>query len=368
MNLLYILDFVPLGTRSFDHYLSALAKSCQSRGWRIRFVFGGEPSADFCVAMTECGGEWMVLPFPLRWRFWSGVQRQWPGYRPDVVLTSFLSVYTWPLLWGRLVGHYRGLVVSDESSGEASGRGSIKRWLRHLRGRFVGHYVDAVRTVSGYIAQRDIRDMGLPAAKVHAVWNGIDTRRFPFGARESSHEGIRILYMGQLIAEKGLDTLIDGLKALREAGIPFMCRIAGDGERRQELQTRVAELGLGASVCFLGFCGAPLVQYGWADIVVVPSHWAEAFGLVAIEAMASGAVVVVSDAGALPEVVGDAGVIVPARDAIALAHALTALAKDPRRRHDLAHAARHRVEIQFQIEQTVRGIQDILEKVATDEA
>ena len=68
--------------------------------------------------------------------------------------------------------------------------------------------------------------------------------------------------------------------------------------------------------------------YGQASLAVVPSEY-EGFGLPAAEAMACGVPVVATDGGALPEVVGDAGLVVPAKDAKALAGAMGRLLADP---------------------------------------
>jgi len=365
MNILYILDYTPLGGRAFDHYLILLAQRIHEKGGRLRFVFAGEPAKAFLDQVRNWQVEWMVLPFPLAWRFIGAVRRRWPDSLHDLVFTSFLSVFTGPVLLARMTGKIGYWVVSDESSGCAAGHGIIKRCLRFVRGRFVGYYVDAIRTVSAFVAQRDIHDMGLPAAKVHAILNGIEISRFPFAERVASDEGLRILYMGQLIAEKGVDTLIESLALLQRMGILFQCRIAGDGKIRSELQGKVDVLGLGEFINIVGFCEAPVDQYAWADVVVVPSVWAEAFGLVAIEAMATGAVVVVSDAGALPEVVGDAGVIVPSRDERVLAQVLQRLAGKGDWRQSLAREARKRVEAFFAVERTVKAIQELLENVCS---
>ena len=102
----------------------------------------------------------------------------------------------------------------------------------------------------------------------------------------------------------------------------------------------LARLGIADRVQFVtGISTQQMVHYyAQAAIAVVPSVY-EGFGLPAGEAMACGVPVVSTDGGALPEVVGDAGLIVPTKDAEALAAAIGMLLRDPQQR-ELARPTR----------------------------
>jgi glycosyltransferase involved in cell wall biosynthesis len=115
-----------------------------------------------------------------------------------------------------------------------------------------------------------------------------------------------------------------------------------------ETERLVQELGIADRVRFVsGITTQQMVQYyAEAAIAVVPSVY-EGFGLPAGEAMACGVPVVSTDGGALPEVVGDAGAIVPARNVDALATAIDALLRDPRRREALGVRGRQRILDEF---------------------
>ena len=82
--------------------------------------------------------------------------------------------------------------------------------------------------------------------------------------------------------------------------------------------------------------------YARASIAVVPSEY-EGFGFPAAEAMACEVAVVSTSGGALPEVVGDAGIIVPCKDAQALAEGIRNLLNDPELRNRLALQGRQRI-------------------------
>jgi glycosyltransferase involved in cell wall biosynthesis len=93
---------------------------------------------------------------------------------------------------------------------------------------------------------------------------------------------------------------------------------------------------------------------------VVPSLY-EGFGFPAAEAMACELPVVATTAGALPEVVGaeDTGILVPPRDATALARAIRLLLGDPDLRHKMGQAARNRIVKLFTWENAARQMVEV---------
>lgn len=361
-RLLHIVDFAPDGTRSFDHYLLGLAEHAASEGWEVRHAYSGPPSADFARALAALGVRYHVVPMPFTMASRRELNRHLDGYRPTLTLTNFLSAFTPAVLAMKLLGDTPRLVVRENSSGAVRPGGRVRRVLRKLRGRVVGRVLDAQLPVSDYVARRSVNDMGLPAGKVHAVPNGIDAVRYPYRARTPG-PALRVAFAGQLMAAKGIDTLLTALAQLQAAGVPFEARLAGRGPAGGALRAQVEALRLGG-VRFLGHTDSVPELFAWAEVVVAPSKWAEAFGLVAAEAMATGAVVVASDAGALPEVVGAAGRVFPAGDAAALAGVLRELAADPGERRRLGTAGRNRVAEKFRLADTIAGVYEILDRVS----
>lgn len=109
----------------------------------------------------------------------------------------------------------------------------------------------------------------------------------------------RLLFVGRLEPWKGIDVLIDAL-ALLERGL-FVLDIAGDGSQRDELEKRVAKLGLGDAVTFLGHVPNRelLTTYQRAAALIVPSvhtpDFCEPWSLVVNEGMQAGALVVATE-------------------------------------------------------------------------
>jgi glycosyltransferase involved in cell wall biosynthesis len=105
-------------------------------------------------------------------------------------------------------------------------------------------------------------------------------------------------------------------------------------------------------------------RYSAAKIAVVPSLY-EGFGLPAAEAMACGVPVIATTGGALPEVVGDAGILVPPRNADALAAAIKQLLNDKQAQRRMSEAGRERVRQKFSWEQAARETLEVYQEVLT---
>ena len=96
----------------------------------------------------------------------------------------------------------------------------------------------------------------------------------------------------------------------------------------------------------------------------MPSFF-EGFGFPASEAMACGLAVIANAAGALPEVVGTdghAGLLVPQRDARAMADAMSSVLSDPEKTARMGRAARTRVQRVFQWSDAAARLVDVFEE------
>ena len=351
-RLLHVMDYAPRGTRAVDHFILSLIREAQSQGWEMRFGFSTAPAGTFPDTLRELGVGFETFEHPLTRRRVREFARKFGDWQPDVTQTSFLSAFEWPVLWLKLSGFTKKLIVLDHSSGVGPSPRSWLRPLRWVRGRAVGRVVDAFAPVSAYVGRRQAESVYLPAAKIRVIPNGIDLARFPFRPRTSG-DVLRVGYVGQLIAEKGVLTLLEAVRRLAAAGSrPFQLDIAGAGEQRPELEAFCAANGLG-NVNFLGHIDSVADFFAACDLAVIPSEWAEAFGLVAIEAMASGTPLVVSDAGGLPDIVTGVGLVFPAGDAGQLAERMGSLLENPELRRTFAIAGRQRVEERFTLARKV---------------
>jgi len=94
-------------------------------------------------------------------------------------------------------------------------------------------------------------------------------------------DGIRLLVVGRLTYQKGIDVLLNSLSQVRDDVGLF---IIGEGESKEELTELSIKLGLGDRVFFLGFDENPYKYMRQADIFVLPSRY-EGMPTVLIEAV-----------------------------------------------------------------------------------
>ena len=156
----------------------------------------------------------------------------------------------------------------------------------------------------------------MDAGKVHVLYNGLDAAAFDRtydGAVPSFRQGGELVIgnAGRLTTQKGQQYLLHMSRCLLDAGFAHRLVIAGDGERRAELEGLAASLGLGETVVFAGFMDDMGSFWRSIDMFVLSSLW-EGFGYVLAEAGLAGKPVVAFDGNSMPEVVenGETGMLV----------------------------------------------------------
>jgi len=104
-----------------------------------------------------------------------------------------------------------------------------------------------------------------------------------------------VLYVGRLVEEKGLFTLLGAFKEIKNNYDNVTLLIVGEGQLRNDLEGFTNEKGID-NVCFAGFVENKELSryYGIADIFVLPSR-DEPWGVVVTEAMGSALPLILSD-------------------------------------------------------------------------
>jgi glycosyltransferase involved in cell wall biosynthesis len=168
----------------------------------------------------------------------------------------------------------------------------------------------------------------------------------------------RLLVVGRLSPEKGVDVMLRALRILLDRGGTAGALVVGDGQERERLVALAASLNLSPAVAFLRTTPDVSAAYRAGDVLVIPSR-SEGLPNVLLEALAHDLPVIATDVGAVREVLGEsrAGIVVPPESPEAIAAAIPralALRDDATARHDrqalvarfsLAARARQHVEV-----------------------
>jgi glycogen(starch) synthase len=143
--------------------------------------------------------------------------------------------------------------------------------------------------------------------------------------------GWRLLHVGRVHREKGIDTAVAALAEL-PAEATLTIAGAGDDLYAAELRRQAASLGVGERIVFVGSAAPERLAalYAHADVLLFPVRWEEPWGLVPLEAMGMGRPVVATARGGAATYLrdGENALLIPSEDPRALAAAVRRLAGD----------------------------------------
>ncbi|MFI5177923.1 MAG: glycosyltransferase [Vicinamibacterales bacterium] len=193
--------------------------------------------------------------------------------------------------------------------GNAPATGPFYRWLWR---RAINPFVDLFVANSGFTRDA-LLGHGVPASKVDTIQNTAGSRREAWDAHQPRIPG-RVIYVGQVIPDKGLDLLLEAVAILRGRGLQVSLDVIGDMDGweapeyrgyRARVRDRAARADLQGSVQFLGWREDVPVLMSRASLHCCPSRaeLREGFGVVVLEAKLSGLPSVVTPSGNLPELV-----------------------------------------------------------------
>lgn len=193
-------------------------------------------------------------------------------------------------------------------------------------------------------------------------------QRFPYPA-----DGVfRILSVGSLLKKKGHEFLIRACGRLKAQGVSFQCTIVGEGRLRTRLEALIAEFGLGDMIILAGSQKQTWVRDALQDshlfvlaCVVADDGGRDGIPVAIIEALAMETPVVSTRVSGIPELVHheETGLLVPEKDATALAAAMARLAEDEALRRQLASNGRKLVTAEFDSRKNVAQLVNLFHRV-----
>ncbi len=200
---------------------------------------------------------------------------------------------------------------------------------------------DGVLVPSEFVRQSFIAE-GVPAEKVHKALLGVDLSRFnPSG--EPPESPFRIMFVGALGIQKGVQTLLEAATKLRSSQVEVV--LAGvESPEAKGIFDRYDPEGKASRIGHVPQ-DELIHKISTSHVLVLPSVQ-DGFGMVVAQAMACGVPCIVSDHAGAAEIVdeGENGFVFPARDAERLAELIDLLASNPDRRRAMGEAALRSVQ------------------------
>jgi glycosyltransferase involved in cell wall biosynthesis len=218
----------------------------------------------------------------------------------------------------------------------------------------INRYIAVSQAVAGVLCQ----GFQIPCRKIRVVHNGV---RIAASNRAPCIRKYPVVLMtGRLSKEKGHEYLLQAA-----ALVPHLTvELAGEGPERPSLEAKARELGIEDRVSFLGYREDVADLLANCDVFVLPSL-TEGLPVSVLEAMAASRPVIASEVGGNKEVVvhGETGLLVPPRDAAALADALRRTVCDPAVARQFGVAGKARVEREFSDDVMVRQVSQIYDEL-----
>ena len=216
-----------------------------------------------------------------------------------------------------------------------------KKWFKRLHGRIAVSKPAMEFVNKHYPATYDI------------IPNGIDLNQFSPAVPplEMFRDGkINLLFLGRAEKRKGLEYLLKAYQLIKPDNPNCRLIIVSPRTRsRHKYEKQVSEAGLVDVVFVDGRAVSDSEKpsyYSTADIFCAPATGRESFGIVLLEAMATGKPVVASNISGYASVIthGSEGLLVPPKQEVPLAQAITRLMKDEALRHKMGEQGRAKAQ------------------------
>jgi glycosyltransferase involved in cell wall biosynthesis len=265
---------------------------------------------------------------------------------PNIVHTHLF----WGDFFGRLAAKLAGVkaIISTEQNLNLS-EGFLKRTGKIATARFAR----AIIAVSEAVKKYAIKYEGAKEKQLEIIPNGLEIEKFLNTERNYDNGGRELVVgsIGRLAEQKGFDCLIKALVDVKSV----KCLIAGEGEKRKELQGLIDQLGLGEKVKLVGWQENIKKFLAGLDIFVLPSRW-EGLGIVILEAGLSGLPVVASRVDGILDIISDGqdGLFFTAGNEGELAAQIKRLQADPGERERLGKRLQEKIREKFDIKKIAK--------------
>lgn len=272
---------------------------------RTRVQFDFVVDSDSTVVPREeietLGGRvFVVPPYKRLPRYLRACEALFREQRPDIVHSNVNALSVFPLAAAKKAGVPIRIAHSHSTAapGEIA-KNTVKNILRPWSRVFPTHLAACSEVAGRWL----FGDRAVDEGRVRIIKNAIDLERFSYdsdrraGKRQElgiAEDQLVVGQVGRLCFQKNqlftLDVFAEVLKHSPDA----VLILVGDGPMRGEIEKKVSDLGIGASVRLLGIRSDTADLYQAFDVLMFPSRY-EGLGIAAVEAQAAGLSVLASD-------------------------------------------------------------------------
>lgn len=242
----------------------------------------------------------------------------------------------------------------------------LRHWHKLTGGLIRSLWRDADAVAANSEGLAALARVHTPEIAIDVIPAGVDADTGTAKIDYDSHGPVKLLFVGRLVPQKGLDVLLEALSLLsRDAR--WTLTLAGDGPAWTSLVAQATRNGVLDRLKLLGWCSKEDLAriYRDADVFVLPSR-DEGMSNALLEAMATGLPVICTDVPGMRDVItdGETGLIVPPEHPPALAAALTTIMADTAARAAMGRAARSHVARRFSWTRAAKNWRTILHRMA----
>lgn len=270
---------------------------------------------------------------------------------------DFLIVMLLKLFRRKIIYHFHNKGVKQNSTS----------WSKRLLYRFAFNHTQSILLAPQLYA--DVSDYVKPE-DAYFCPNGIPDilePNTPSVTTENSGTECKFLFLSNMMFEKGVFTLLEACKNLREQYVTFECHFVGAWSdiSEEDFRQKLTSLGLTKNVFAHGpvYGDKKLDFFRDADVFVFPTFYHnEAFPLVNLEAMQQEKPVISTPEGGIPNMVidGETGFLIGQRNVQELTEKMAILIKDPVLRKQMGAAGRKRYKDFFTKEKFENKLIEIL--------
>ena len=188
----------------------------------------------------------------------------------NILISTFPSISFIIILLRLLSFHNCKLIIRQPNIIKSSlSRTFFLRFLRFLYKTTIP-FADAVIVTSNYMKKEAIKNK-IDKKKIFLIRNPVNIKKIRTGVtpRRTTGQNIKLIYVGRIVYQKGLDRIIYLLKKFPNIDLI----IIGIGEEKGKLIKIAHDIKIENQIKYLGYLKSPYNYIAGADFFVLPSRW-----------------------------------------------------------------------------------------------